>query len=98
MFLDTAFRNVDYEVLSPLDQATVTPNEIPSEMKFRPFCQCHPRYLRFSIVRETYIEEREKLVDGWVDLRTVPNKAIPAYVKEPTVKRTRGTDVKEGHW
>jgi hypothetical protein len=43
------------------------------------------------------MEEREKLVDGWVDLKTVPNKAIPACVKEPTVKRTRGTDVKEGH-
>lgn len=23
-------------------------------------------------------------------MQTVPNKAIPAYVKEPTVKRTRG--------
>jgi hypothetical protein len=29
-------------------------------------------------------------------LKTVPNKAIPAYVKEPTVKRTRGCRCKRG--
>jgi hypothetical protein len=70
----------------------------PPEMKFLPYSQCHPTYLGFPIVRETYIEEREKLVDGWVDLRTVPNKAILAYGKEPTVKRTRGYRCKKGHW
>ena len=35
-------------------------------------------------------KKRDKLVDGWGDLKTVPSEAVPSCENEPTVKRTRG--------